>query len=110
MFFVPIFLFFFGISMDFLRKKAFFIISIVSSIGTLVNSDSTSMEMIKFSFSILILLTLLMKSNESLSVYLKRFFNGAQPLLLLLLLLLLTILVVCEIVWSLKFSSKMLQM
>ncbi len=55
-------------------KKFFLIISIVSSMGTFVKRDSTSIEIIKSSLSILILLNLLIKSKESLRVYLNFLF------------------------------------
>jgi hypothetical protein len=59
-------------------KKFFLIISIVSSMGTFVKRDSTSIEIIKSSLSILILLNLLIKSKESLRVYLNFLFWGSQ--------------------------------
>ena len=110
---VPIFLSVFLITSVFFLKKAFFIISRVSSIGTLVKSDSTSIEIIKFSSSNLILLTLFIKSKVSFNVYLKCFFGGHHWLLIILLMLLLLLLLlirltVCEIVWLLKWSWRIL--
>ena len=85
MFLFPTFLSTLLLVSDFFRKKAFFIISMVSSTGTFVKSDSTSIEIIKFSSFSLISLTLFKKSNESFNVYWKRCLRGRHWLLVLLL-------------------------